>query len=263
MSDLCPVPDCGRIGRNRGGYCHGHALQIKRGEELHPVRPYAQDCPHTCGRHSPGSHTCYTHCSCRCRECREATTRKNKEAKHTGCKGSTKVDATGARRRLQALAVIGWSPNQIAETSGLHPRTVSNIQAGRAERIAPRTFVAACAAFEALCMTLPPLSQGRSRSIVMAHASRHGWVGPLSYDNIDDPAEVPSQPEAPVRGRHQRSVYAEDVEWLADSGETLEAIAIRLGIKVDSVERALYREGREDLVHRLKGSPPEPIKVAA
>lgn len=249
MRQVCAAPDCERTSHT-SGYCHGHARQRENGEPFGPIRPYATDGPHDCDRHPPGSETCYTHCKCRCRSCRHDTTRKRKEAKHTGSKGSTALDATGARRRLQALAVIGWSPNQISQASGLHARTVSNIQSGRVVRIAPRTLTAVRKAFEELCMTMPPLDQGQARAIVMAHARRKEWVGPLHYDNIDDPAEEPCQADA--RGRGQlRSVYAEDVEWLADSGESLEAIATRLGVRTDSVEKALHRQGRVDLLHRI------------
>lgn len=181
-----------------------------------------------------------------------------KRIKHLGIKTPRSADATGARRRLQALAVIGWSPHQIAEVAGSHFRTLYNIQSGRQLRASPSTLEGVERAFETLCMTMPPLNQGQARAVVMAHAQKMGWVGPLHYDNIDDPAEEPRPSYARLRSQH-RSVYAEDVEWLAAAGETLESIAHRLGVKAEAVDRALRRQGHTELLGRI----PRVAKVAA
>jgi hypothetical protein len=47
----------------------------------------------------------------------------------------------------------------------------------------------------------------------------------------------------------------EDAEWLADTGETAEGAAARLGYKdADSLERALERAGHYRLFARLKAN---------
>lgn len=49
----------------------------------------------------------------------------------------------------------------------------------------------------------------------------------------------------------QKKIHVEDVEWLADAGETWDAIATRLGAKPNSVRRACARAHRPDLIDRL------------
>jgi excinuclease UvrABC ATPase subunit len=54
---------------------------------------------------------------------------------------------------------------------------------------------------------------------------------------------------------HAQAIRAEelieDAEWLAATGEILENAAARVGMRVDTFERALHRYGRHDLYRRL------------
>ena len=54
---------------------------------------------------------------------------------------------------------------------------------------------------------------------------------------------------------HARAVKAdellEDAEFLAETGETLENAAARIGVRVETFERALHRYGRHDLHRRF------------
>lgn len=56
--------------------------------------------------------------------------------------------------------------------------------------------------------------------------------------------------------RHPRRLaeeLIEDVEWLADAGETWAGVLARLDVTAVALERALYRHDRRDLVRRLRG----------
>jgi len=46
----------------------------------------------------------------------------------------------------------------------------------------------------------------------------------------------------------------EDAEWLADTGVVMVSAANRLGVTIDALERALYRHGRPDIIHALRGT---------
>lgn len=46
--------------------------------------------------------------------------------------------------------------------------------------------------------------------------------------------------------------FVEDVEWMAEAGETTEECAERLGVKVPSLNKRLYNNGRSDLWDRLR-----------
>ena len=46
--------------------------------------------------------------------------------------------------------------------------------------------------------------------------------------------------------------HLEDVEWMAETGESFDRAAERLGVKPASLERFLQRRGRRDLIAALK-----------
>ena len=56
----------------------------------------------------------------------------------------------------------------------------------------------------------------------------------------------------PVRPRDPRRYHIEDIEWMAETGESLDGAAARLGVRPASLERRLERMGRHDLAQRLR-----------
>ena len=48
-----------------------------------------------------------------------------------------------------------------------------------------------------------------------------------------------------------RRVYIDDVEWLMDAREHPDQIAARLGVERKSLNTALRRKGRHDLIERM------------
>ena len=47
-------------------------------------------------------------------------------------------------------------------------------------------------------------------------------------------------------------IHIEDVEWMAETGETWTNAARRLGVQARSLERRLLREGRQDLITTMR-----------
>lgn len=150
------------------------------------------------------------------------------------------VDATGARRRLQALAAVGWPSRAIADRLGHRDHTtVLDVRSGATTTVRRRTATAVAAAYDALAMTPGPSERARR------HAARQGWLPPLAWDDdlIDDPAH---SPDPGVARRDRRGAAREDVLELLALGETHAAIAARLGISEAAVDRARYRANQTD-----------------
>lgn len=102
----------------------------------------------------------------------------------------SQVDATGTRRRLQALVALGWTFGQLATEL---ERTVSNLKRTlRTHWVTADTAVRVAAVYERLWDSRPDQSSPSSRAAAnaaRAHAREHGWPPPLAWNDIDtDPA---------------------------------------------------------------------------
>jgi hypothetical protein len=151
------------------------------------------------------------------------------------------VDATASRRRLQALAVMGWPTRGIAARLGnLDAQTYVYIQNGRTKTIRRRTEQAIADLYDELWDQRGPAA--RTRSIAL----RKGWLPPLAWDDetIDDPAATGHGAGWEPRKR-DRDALVEDFTELRRNGATFAACAMRLGMTEKALERALYR-ARQD-----------------
>jgi hypothetical protein len=106
------------------------------------------------------------------------------------------VDATGTRRRLQALMTLGWSLPAIAERLGDRGPNIRRLLF--AERLTRRFADRIAAVYDALCM-IRPAGHDRTSNAAIARtrifAARRGWLPPLAWDDIDNDPE-PAQAEA-------------------------------------------------------------------
>jgi len=97
-----------------------------------------------------------------------------------------KVDATGTRRRIEALQRIGWSGAEIGRRTGVTTQAINGLKrapkvtAGKARQIA--------ALYDELCMRDGGDKKARTWAI------RGGYAPPLAWDEgaIDDPAATPN-----------------------------------------------------------------------
>lgn len=95
--------------------------------------------------------------------------------------------AEPVRRRVQALAALGWNARSVADRAGLSIAVVADLTAGRTERVSEKSDDALRSVYDALCMTPGPSARAQR------YAKAHGWVPPLGWDDIDQdqrPAEV-------------------------------------------------------------------------
>lgn len=107
-----------------------------------------------------------------------------------------RLDATGTRRRLQALVWMGWNWVALGDHIGSNEVMVKRW----AERDTPGSYVFPDTArrvaevYERLSMTFPPETTRFERNAAARarnRARRQDWQPPLAWDDIDDPAEQP------------------------------------------------------------------------
>lgn len=153
------------------------------------------------------------------------------------------VDATGSRRRLQALAVMGWPYRVMAERIGeLCPESVALVMSGSTRTVRAGTASLIARAYDEMWATPGP--SARSASL----ARRKGWVPPLGWDDetLDDPAARPHGVDWGARKRDRAAVVEDFAEMRAD-GLTFAHIAERLGMTEVALERALHRARKDGL----------------
>jgi hypothetical protein len=152
------------------------------------------------------------------------------------------IDATGSRRRLQALAVNGWSTRNLATQLGhKHATTVQDIASGKTPTIRLRSMDAIRDLYERL-WDQPGPSQ-RTAAI----AKGKGWLPALAWD--DDLIDRPEHEAEDVRRRGVSGggsgITLEDIEDARQQGyESAEQIGWRLGASRDAVAAIISRANR-------------------
>ena len=128
---------------------------------------------------------------CRLECCREAACNYQKRRRYDADNGRPRmVDARDTKRRLQALAAIGWDFYSIATEMGEHREWVWQIY--RRDTVRVITAKKVDAVYNRLCMTVPT---GWIADRARRSAAAKGWVGPLAWDDIDND-DAPNNPEA-------------------------------------------------------------------
>lgn len=185
-------------------------------------------CPST-GRH--GDLTAYWQDGCRCPEVRALSGRRQKEYRL----GRRRlIDATGTRRRLQALAVAGWDQRTIAPMLGCTQRALSELARGARVRATTETRIRRL--YDQLAHQPGPNALATTRAL------RRGWLGPEWWDpdTIDDPAYDPVL-EVEIAGAEleaqDRAHRLLEVHRLTEAGLSAREIAQRVGTTQRTVER--------------------------
>lgn len=163
------------------------------------------------------------------------------------------VPATGTRRRLQALAVMGWGVAALSRQLGATPGQVrywtrcgGHVQAGAAHRVA--------GLYEQIALRRGPSQR------VRAQALQQGWPGPLEWDEdsidglIEPEPTIEDHPEEPDEIAVARAAAWERlaltraeqnrlIGQLARVGTPDGQIAARLGVCQQTVHRRRLRLG--------------------
>ena len=155
------------------------------------------------------------------------------------------VDATAARRRLQALVALGWSQAKLAARLGMTP---SNFGAmlDRGQVLAA-TDRAVAALYRELWDRAPDESTHRAKisaSRARNYARGRGWPPPMAWDDeaIADPAAVPAEDwQRPSRPTRPAAELAAEAEELIGWGYSRADAAERLGVTTGALEKAFDR----------------------
>lgn len=152
-----------------------------------------RDCRCPIARHAHGTRGAFLQDNCRCMECRLAYARVAAVYRAGG--RWPEVDwapAVGARRRLQALATIGYSATTLATSTGITASRLQNIRTDtKHPRIRPETWVKVTEAYDSVWDK--PITTVAGRRCA-TWARRSGYVPPLAWDDdsIDDPSASPN-----------------------------------------------------------------------
>lgn len=177
------------------------------------------------------------------------------------------VDATGTRRRLQALVAVGWSQCKLAERLGMARANFGKTM--KADQVYAETARAVRELYDTLWNAAPPHAVHRDRiaySRSKRLASVRGWSPPLAWDDdtIDNPGACPQRSLGPDDARCDIREYvdqiaierriagdpidltiaelAEAVRVLYAKGETRTAIARRLAMSGSRVNQIVSEE---------------------
>ncbi|QIK82425.1 hypothetical protein [Sanguibacter sp. HDW7] len=99
------------------------------------------------------------------------------------------VPAVGTRRRLQALACLGWSVKALAEAYRVHYSLLD--RAMRGDLTTARTARTVRGMYDDLSMRRRAGGRPSAVARTLNDAARRGWAPPLAWDDIDDPTETP------------------------------------------------------------------------
>lgn len=150
-----------------------------------------------------------------------------------------RVDATGTRRRIQALAAMGWPATEVARRSGVHKKTLHNIYG----QVRAETARRVRDTYRLMVQETPPDSKVSRASVTMAR--RRGWLGPMAWDEgtIDDPKALPDL--GGLRGaKRAPGDLAAEIAELRGKGLGTVAIAERLGVHLSTVQKTERRTKR-------------------
>ena len=152
---------------------------------------------------------------------------------------SALVDATGTRRRLQALVAVGWPQMSLARLSGLDKLTINDQVHHTVTTAYGSTARTVRDLYDQLWNTDPASHNIAARWINEARtlATTKRWAPPGAWDDdyIDSPAATPDLGESVDR----YTALAEDARWLiSEQGYTRAQAAHRLGITKNHLERA-------------------------
>lgn len=192
--------------------------------------------------------------------CRHAVNRYNQLRKLSRDRGQRLVSSVGTRRRIQALAAIGWSHAEVARRLGNNPTFLAATIRENA-RVHIKTVRAVSKVYDELSMRLPATdtpSQRMSVERTRRLAQRKGWLPPLALDDdrIDDPDYNPGKSQT-------AEFYCHEIDSKKDIDEAVvlrildgEILPTTKAEKAEILRRWVARGGSEASICRRMGWRP-------
>lgn len=103
------------------------------------------------------------------------------------------INVVGTRRRLQAMAALGYSLTDVADATGVKAPLLTNIRTGKNVSTAPETAEAIKEFYEIVQDT--PAAETVMARRAIGFAKAYGWVLPSAWEglDIDDPNVSPKE----------------------------------------------------------------------
>lgn len=164
--------------------------------------------------------------------------------------GGAKVSARGTHRRIQALAVRGWSLHKIAMRLRMTSGNFWSLQ--QRDQVMADTHRRMAEIYEELWNQEPPHHEWHSKAAytrALNFAARRGWLPPLAWDDIDNDPEPDATTDC--SSSDTAEAFLEDVEFLLDAGESPEQVSIILGRKPGTIAALADRHDRLDLARHF------------
>lgn len=150
--------------------------------------------------------------------------------------GDSPIDVTGSRRRLQALAVQGFSLSFLREKTGLARSYIGEIRSGPKKTVMVSRFRLVRDVHDEF-WDIDPVEVGLKTSAVVrmkTWAEKNKWLPTEAWDDIDDPNCKPT-PKTP-----RYVALTEDYQELIQyRGNERSDVAKRLGAELNTIERAV------------------------
>lgn len=145
------------------------------------------------------------------------------------------MSGVGTRRRVQALACLGWSVADIAARADIDPQRLYLLCANPARGTTAGTAAAVAAVYEQWWATPAPHEPAQRTRM---RAAKHRWAPPMAWDDdtIDDPTAAPAGTET-----RRTSSTLDDLHDCASWGLTLGQAADRLGTRTETLRQRIHR----------------------
>lgn len=165
-----------------------------------------------------------------------------------------RVPAEPVRRRMHALAANGWSLRSLMAEMGSSHGASAWLNPARTS-VEATTYRRVVELYDRL-WNQPPREetphQRKAATRARNLARTNGWARPLQWDEGHGPHGIDNPDATPYRAATETGIDLTEVKWLADAGESANAIAARLGYSdVKHLHRHLSRHHRLDLWQRI------------
>ena len=162
--------------------------------------------------------------------------------------------ALGVRRRLRALTARSWSPQALADETGIPAPLISSLLGKNPRDLSSDQRLAIARVYDKIWDRDPPArtrDQREACESARSLAASRGWAPPQAWDDaqIDQPDGRPSPDWKPRNRTTRRAVdIVEDAQFVRDHGGYRDAdntqIAMRLGVSRDQIDQAYCRARR-------------------
>jgi transcriptional regulator with XRE-family HTH domain len=168
--------------------------------------------------------------------------------------GTAGPTALRVRRRLRALTARSWSPQALADETGIPAPLINSLLAGIRHDLSPHQRLAIAIAYDTIWDREPPAGtrdQREACELARSRAASRGWAPLQAWDDahIDQPDGRPSPDWKPRKRTTRRAVdIVEDAQFVRDHSGYSDAdntqIAMRLGVTRDQLDQAYCRARR-------------------